>query len=110
MGICFVCADGQAGIEEENAALSPGREETAVVGGRCECRVVPREGFVDVLEGQGCDSWGLDGEGEAVGLVVVMVGVLAEDYGFDCIEGGVAGPVETQLRLVFAASKDFDRW
>jgi hypothetical protein len=36
---------------------------------------------------------GADGEAEAVGLVVVVVGVLAEDYGFYCGEGGVAGPV-----------------
>jgi hypothetical protein len=28
-----------------------------------------------------------------VGLVVVVVGVLAEDDDFDCVEGGVAGPV-----------------
>ena len=25
-------------------------------------------------------------------LVVVVVGVLADDYGFDGVEGGVAGP------------------
>jgi hypothetical protein len=28
-----------------------------------------------------------------VGLVVVVVGVLAQDDGFDCVERGVAGPV-----------------
>ena len=27
-----------------------------------------------------------------MGLVVVVVGVLAEDDDFDCVEGGVAGP------------------
>jgi hypothetical protein len=28
-----------------------------------------------------------------VGLVVAVVGVVAEDDGFDCVERGVAGPV-----------------
>jgi len=27
-----------------------------------------------------------------VGLVVVVIGVLAEDYDFDGVEGGMAGP------------------
>ena len=27
-----------------------------------------------------------------MGLVVVVVGILAEDHNFDAVEGGVAGP------------------
>lgn len=94
-----MCAHGQAGVEEQDAALSPGGEETTVVGGRREGWVVAREGFVDVFEGGRGGRGRLDGEGEAVGLVVVVVGVLAEDYGFDCVEGGVTGPVGTRLWL-----------
>ena len=95
-----MCAHGQAGVEEQDAALSPGGEETTVVGGRREGWVVAREGFVDVFEGGRGGRGRLDGEGEAVGLVVVVVGVLAEDHGFDCVERGVAGPGGTTELVV----------
>lgn len=35
-----------------------------------------------------------------MGLVVVVVGVLADDYGFDGVEGGVAGPGEGALVIL----------
>lgn len=80
--------------------MGPGCEETAVVGGWGEGGVVPREGLVDVFQGRGCGCWILDGEGEPVGLVVVVVGVLADDYGFYGVEGGVAGPVGGGVSLL----------
>lgn len=50
------------------------------------------EGFVDVFEGRGSRSRRSNGEAEAMGLVDVVVGVLAEDNDFDGVERGVAGP------------------
>lgn len=73
----------QACIQQEHAAVGPGCQQPAVVGGRFEGRVVPLQGFEDVLEG----GWGrggrAHGEAHAVGLVDVVVGVLADDDGFD---------------------------
>jgi len=82
----------QTGIQQQDATVCPGGEETAFVGRRLEGRVVDREGFVNVCEGRGRVDGRADGEAEAVGLVDVVIGVLAEDYGFDCGEGGVSGP------------------
>ena len=50
------------------------------------------EQFVDVGETGGGGGGGADAEAEAVGLVDVVVGVLAQDYDFHGVEGGVAGP------------------
>lgn len=87
-----MCPDGQAGVEQEHAAVGPGCQETAFVGRRLEAWVVDFEAFVDVLQGwrSGC-GWA-DGKAEAVGLIHIVVGVLAEDDGFDGREGGVTGP------------------
>lgn len=92
MGISFVRTHGEAGIEHEDAAIGPGGEEAAIFGWRGEVGVVFFEGDVHVFErGRGRGRWS-DGEAEAVGLIDVVVGVLAEDDGFDGGEGRVAGP------------------
>lgn len=54
-------------------------------------------GNVDIFEGGGSRDWRSDGEAEAVGLVDVVVGVLTDDYGFDGVEGSVAGPLIGEL-------------
>lgn len=85
-------ADGQAGVEKEHAAVGPGCQKAAFVGWRIEVRVVDFEALVDVLEGWwGRRGWA-DRETEAVGLVKVVVGILADDDGFDGLEGRVTGP------------------
>ena len=55
------------------------------------------DGNVDVFEGGGSRDWRADGEAEAVGLVDVVVGILADDYGFNGVEGSVAGPLNEEL-------------
>jgi hypothetical protein len=87
-----VCADSQTSVEHEDALLSPGSEETPVIRGCHEVRVVLFDALVDVDQRGGCAGGWADGEAEAVGLVVVVVGVLADDDGFDSVEGGVSGP------------------
>jgi len=92
MAIRLVRADRKAGIQHKYPAVCPWGEEAPVLGGRDEGRIVFFDGDVDVLERGWGGGGGADGEAEAVGLVEVVVGVLAEDDGFDGVEGGVAGP------------------
>lgn len=76
VAVGLVGADGQAGVEHQHAVFGPGGEEAAAVRGRSEGGVVVLEGFVHVFEGGRGWGRGAHGEGEAVGLVVVVVGVL----------------------------------
>lgn len=92
MTVGFMRADRQTGIQKQHAAIRPRGEESTVAGWRLESRIVVAEGGVDVFERGGCRGGGPDGEAETVGLVVVVVGVLAEDHGFDGGERGVSGP------------------
>ena len=88
----FVRADRQARVEEQHALLRPRGEEAAVLLGRDERGVVALQGGVHVFQtGWGRRGWA-DGETQAVGLVVVVVRVLAEDDGADVREGRVPGP------------------
>lgn len=91
VGVGAVGLDGETGVEEEDALAGPGRE--VAVGWRAESWVVVLEGLEDVHQG-GRDAGAgvLDGEGEAVGLVVVVVGVLADDEDADGAERGETGP------------------
>jgi len=41
-----------------------------------------------------------------VGLVVVVVGVLAEDYDFDCVEGSVARPDGTGVSTIVGGQRE----
>lgn len=88
----LVRSHGEAGVQQEDAAVCPGSEETAVLGGRSKGWIVLFQGDVDVLEGRGSGGGRTHGEAEAVGLVVVVVGILAEDDGFHGVERCVAGP------------------
>lgn len=94
-------ADRQAGVEEEDATVCPGGEQAAFVRWGFEGWIVLFQRDVDVFETW--RGWGgrADGEAEAVGLVNVVVRVLAYDDGFDGVEGGVAGPVEVLLGVLF---------
>jgi len=103
MAIRLVRADRETGVEHEHTAIGPEGKETAIFGGRGEVGIVFFDGGVDVFKGGGRGGGGADGEAEAMGLVEVVVGVLAEDDGFDGGEGGVAGPewmrVSLEMRL-----------
>lgn len=87
MAVRFVGSHRQARVEKENSVVCPWREEAAVLGRFFEGGIISFESDVHVLEGWGSGRWWPDGETESMGLVVVVVGVLTEDYGFDCIEG-----------------------
>lgn len=92
-------AHRQAGVDHEHAPLCPGDEKAAVVGGCDKVGVALFDALVDVDEGGGCACGWSDGEAEAVGLVVVVVGVLADYYCFDGVEGGVSGPGDVVVLL-----------
>jgi hypothetical protein len=99
VAVGLVRAHRQAGVDHEHAPLCPGDEKAAVVGGCDEVGVTLFDALVDVDEGGGCACGWSDGEAEAVGLVVVVVGVLANYYCFDGVEGGVSGPDDVVVLL-----------
>jgi hypothetical protein len=82
----------QTRVEQQDAAVGPGRQQAAVVRGRLEIWVVLFQTDVDVAQRGGQFGARPDGEAEPVGLVVVVVGVLAQDDDFDGVERCVAGP------------------
>ena len=82
MRVGFVSSDGETGVEEKDTSVSPWSEEAAVLWGWDERGVVFREGFVDVFQGGRGGSWGPNRKTEAMCLVVIVVGVLTDDYGF----------------------------
>jgi len=98
MAVGLMGPDGETSIEHEDAALRPGGQKTTVTGGLDEGRVVVFKGDVHIPKGRRGSGGRPDGEGEAVGLVYVMVGVLTEDDDFDGVERGVAGPVGLGVR------------
>lgn len=95
VAVGLVGADGQAGVEHEHAALGPRRQQPAFVRRRLEGRVVVLDALVHVGQRRGRGRRRPHGEREPVRLVVVVVRVLADDDGFDFVEGGVSGPVCT---------------
>ena len=92
VAVGVVSADGEAGVEEEDAAVGPGGEQAAVLGWWAEVWVVLLERGVHVLERWW--SWGRrpDREAQSMRLVVVVVGVLAQNDGLHFIEWRVARP------------------
>lgn len=78
-------ADGEGGVEEEDAAARP-RLEVAVLG-RDEARHVGGELLVHVLQRRRRRDALAHGEAEAVRLVVVVVRVLAEDHHAHRVQG-----------------------
>lgn len=93
MRVCLVSADGKARVEHENPTFGPGSQQPGLVGGRVERGVVFPEAGIYVFQRRGRRSRGEDTERQTVGLVVVVVGVLTENYNPCGREGGVSGPV-----------------
>ena len=92
VAVCLVRAHRQRRVEQQHAAVGPGREQAATAHRRLEVRIVGPEGGVDVLERGRCGRGRAHGKGEAVGLVDVVVGVLPEDDAFHRGQRSVAGP------------------
>jgi len=89
VGVRGVRLHRQACVEQQDAAVGPWREKPTVLRRRSEGWIVPFEALVDVLQGWRSGCGRADGEAEAVCLVVVVVGILADDDGFDGLEGSV---------------------
>jgi hypothetical protein len=87
-----VSTDRKTGVQEEYAAVCPGCEQAGTVWRGLEGRVVVLQALIDVDKGRGCGSWCLDGKAEAMGLSVIVVGILTNDHCFDGVERCVAGP------------------
>ena len=92
-------ADSQTGVEEQHAAVRPGCEQAGFVGRGSEGRVVVLQTGEDVLQGGRRDRGRADGEAQAMCLVDIVVGVLAEDYSFDSVEGRMSRPFSTSCQL-----------
>ena len=90
VAIRLVCAYCKTGVQEQHAAIGPRCQETAILGWRREGRVILLQGNVDVLERRGRGGRRADGEAETMRLVQVVIGVLADDDGFDGVEGCMA--------------------
>jgi hypothetical protein len=90
MRVGFALSHRQARVQQQNATISPGRQQAALVRRSLVIRVLFLEGFVDVLEGRRSGVRWTDGEAEAVGLVGAVVGILACDDNFDGVEGCVS--------------------
>ena len=85
----FVGADGERGVEQEDALLGPMGEVAVVGDGHTDVLV---QFLKDVDEGGGRGDGFLDGKAKAVGLASAMVGVLSEQDDLDLIDGsGVEG-------------------
>ena len=77
--ICLAPAHRQACVQQQHAAIGPWRQQTALFRWGLVVWVVDLQRFIDVGEGGGSGCGWADGEGEAVGLVGAVVGVLACD-------------------------------
>jgi hypothetical protein len=102
MAVRLMGANSQTSIQQQDSAVCPGRQQTAVLGRRLEIRIVLFQGDVDVFEGWWRRCRRAHGETEAVGLVVVVVGILAKDDDFDGVEGSVSGPEIFTVNACFA--------
>lgn len=92
VAIGLMRTDGKTRIEHQNTTICPWYEQTAIVGRRLETRVALLDAFVDVDERWRRSGWRTHGEGQAVGLVIVMIRILANDDDLHVVEGGVPRP------------------
>jgi hypothetical protein len=104
VGVGLVCSDCEASVQHEDATVCPGSEETSAVRWWLECGIVLLEGDVHVLEGGWRRSWGTNGEGQSVSLVIIVIGILANDDDFDIAEGSMARPRTEELDIPKAAN------
>lgn len=85
-------AHRQTRVEQQHAAVGPGGQQAAFLRRRHVVRIVFLQRFVDVGQRGGRGGGRAHGEGEPVGLVGAVVGVLPSYDYFDGIERRVAGP------------------
>ena len=90
VGVGLAGADGEDGVEQEDALFRPVLQ--AAVVRDAETGDVVGKFFVDVLQGGRDVDARTDGKGQSVRLSFAVVGVLAEDDGFDLAKfGGFEG-------------------
>lgn len=85
-------AYGQASVEHQYTTLSPGYEKATLVCGSLERRIVIMNFVKDVDEGRRGRSWRADGECKAMGLVIIMIRILADDDHLHLVERCMTGP------------------
>jgi hypothetical protein len=100
MRVGLTPSDRQACVDQQDTAVSPWCQQSALVGRRLVIWILLLECFVDVLEGWRRGVGRTNGEAEAVSLVGAVVGVLACDYDLDGVEGCVPRPVHPSVTLV----------
>lgn len=92
VAVGLVRAHRQARVEHQHATLRPGCQQPTAVRGCLKPRVIILQTDVDVLQrGRSRCRWPYR-EAEPVRLVVVMVGILAENHGLDTVDGSISGP------------------
>lgn len=115
MAVGLVGADCQAGVQEQNATVRPGREEAATVGWWDKRGEIVLETGVHVPQGTGCWRGWSDGEGESVRLVIIVIRVLAQNDDFDVVEWSVTRPsdrylVSQGLNLDWLVVRIIEKW
>lgn len=76
MAICLMRLNGEASVQHQHSTIRPWSEETAVLGGSYEGRVVLLDGNVHVLERWRSRRGRADREAKTMSLVEVVVGIL----------------------------------
>ena len=95
----IVRADSQGGVKEQHATVRPRREQAGVVGWGSEGREVVLQTGEDVLQRGRGNRGRADGEAQAVRLIDIVVGVLADDHRFDSVEGCMSRPFRNYCQL-----------
>lgn len=98
----LVSSHSETSIEQEQARVGPGRQESAVLRRWAEGRVVALDRLVDVLERRRGGCWRPHGETETVGLIWAMVRILAHHDGTDGVQGSMSRPMmHVRIRRLF---------
>ncbi len=92
-------SNSQTCVQQQYTTVSPRREKSTILWWWLKCRIVFADRNIDVFQGRRSRRRGTDGEAEAVSLVDVVIGVLAQDDGFDRVERSMPGPESQQRRI-----------
>ncbi len=99
VAVRLVRSNRQTCVQQQHTTISPRREKSTVLWRWLECRIIFADRNIDVFQGWWSRRRGADGEAEAVSLVDVVIGVLAQDDGFDRVERSMPGPESQQRRI-----------
>lgn len=92
MAVGLVGTNSEACVEHQNATLGPRREKPTFISWRLEVRIVNLDSLVDIDQRRWGSDRGSDGEAQAMGLVMIVIGILANNYHFNGVQRCVSGP------------------